>query len=279
MLYWAVCGGLFSVSQRARTGGGARVPGALPLPRCAGARLGETEAGVNLLSSEELYRVERQQMVQEIQRLYQATGLGRGAEMAATVLEAMREAPRHLFVPQRLLAMSYQDRALPIGCGQTISQPFIVALMTQLTLAGTGRLGAVLEVGAGSGYQAAVLAGLADRVYTIEIVEELGRTARGRLVELGYENVQVRVSDGYRGWPEHAPFDAVIVSAAPIQVPSPLLEQLKPGGRLVLPVGRQGGRQSLQVVRRAMDGSYPVEDILPVAFVPLTGEGVESLES
>ena len=224
-------------------------------------------------SPEADYRVKRQQMVQHIRRLYRVTGLeDRLAGVDAGVLAVMGKVPRHLFVPERLSALAYQDRALPIGSGQTISQPFIVALMTQLARSGGKPLGSVLEVGTGCGYQAAVLAGLAERVYSIEILEELGIAARDRLAELGYANVQVRIGDGYQGWPEQAPFDAIVVTAAPAYLPPPLLEQLKFGGRLVIPVGRQGGQQSLQVVTRAEDGSYPVEKVLPVSFVPLTRE-------
>jgi len=185
----------------------------------------------------------------------------------ARVLEAMRQVARHLFVPEPLRAEAYADRALPIAHGQTISQPYIVALMTELAaLKPTSR---VLEVGTGSGYQAAVLAVLAREVYTIEIVEPLAAEAQERLRRLGYANVFVRAGDGYRGWPEKAPFDAILVTAAPPEIPAPLLEQLAPGGRLVAPVGRD--RQELVVVERGERG-LTRRSVIPVVFVPMTGE-------
>jgi len=185
----------------------------------------------------------------------------------ARVLEAMRQVERHLFVPEPLRAEAYADRALPIAQGQTISQPYIVALMTELAaLTPTAR---VLEVGTGSGYQAAVLAVLVREVYTIEIVEPLAAEAKERLRRLGHANVFVRAGDGYRGWPEKAPFDAILVTAAPPEIPTPLLEQLAPGGRLVAPVGR--GRQELVVVERGERG-LTRRSVIPVVFVPMTGE-------
>jgi protein-L-isoaspartate(D-aspartate) O-methyltransferase len=185
----------------------------------------------------------------------------------ARVLEAMRKVERHLFVPEALRAEAYADRALPIAHGQTISQPYIVALMTELAaLRPTAR---VLEVGTGSGYQAAVLAVLVREVYTIEIVEPLAAEARERLRRLGHANVFVRAGDGYRGWPEKAPFDAILVTAAPPEIPAPLLEQLAPGGRLVAPVGRD--RQELVVVERTERG-LSRRAVIPVTFVPMTGE-------
>ena len=185
----------------------------------------------------------------------------------ARVLAAMRKVPRHEFVPDALVASAYDDGALPIGHAQTISQPYIVALMTELAaLAPDAK---VLEVGTGSGYQAAVLAEMAKDVYSIEIVEPLGRRAETTLRRLGYERVHVRIGDGYRGWPEAAPFDAVLVTAAPGKVPAPLLEQLAPGGRLVIPVGTDD--QMLEVHRRTKTG-ITVERTIPVRFVPMTGE-------
>jgi len=185
----------------------------------------------------------------------------------ARVLEAMRRVQRHLFLPESLRAEAYADRALPIAHGQTISQPYIVALMTELAaLRPDAR---VLEVGTGSGYQAAVLAVLVREVYTIEIVEPLAAEARERLRRLGHANVWVRAGDGYRGWPEKAPFDAILVTAAPPEIPAPLLEQLAPGGRLVAPVGRD--RQELVVVERR-EGGWSRRTVLPVLFVPMTGE-------
>lgn len=183
------------------------------------------------------------------------------------VLAAMRAVPRHEFVPEAMVPHAYADSPLPIGHGQTISQPYIVALMTQH--AGLRPEGRVLEIGTGSGYQAAVLAEVAKEVYSIEIVEPLAAEAERTLRRLGYERIRLRRGDGYRGWPEAAPFDAIVVTAAPATVPPPLLEQLAPGGRLVIPVGR--GVQELEVHRRTPDG-IRVERIAPVRFVPMTGE-------
>ena len=164
----------------------------------------------------------------------------------------MARVPRHRFVPPELIDAAYLDRPLPIGMGQTISQPFIVALMTDLAdPAPTAR---VLEVGTGSGYQAAVLAECVAQVYTIEIVAPLGEAARTLLAELGYRNVEVRIGDGYRGWPEAAPFDAIVVTAAPDHVPQPLVDQLAPGGRMVIPVGQRYGVQDLLVISKGADG-------------------------
>ncbi|HEX5042769.1 MAG TPA: protein-L-isoaspartate(D-aspartate) O-methyltransferase [Candidatus Polarisedimenticolaceae bacterium] len=183
------------------------------------------------------------------------------------VLDAMRKVPRHELVPRDVRSQAYADWPLPIGEGQTISQPYIVAFMTeQLRLKGGER---VLEVGTGSGYQAAVLAELAAEVYTIEIVPALAKRAATDLARLGYHNVFVREGDGYRGWPEKAPFDAIVVTAAPPEVPAPLIEQLKPGGRLVLPVGED--YQELVLITKQADGVQR-RRLLPVRFVPMTGE-------
>jgi protein-L-isoaspartate(D-aspartate) O-methyltransferase len=184
------------------------------------------------------------------------------------VLAAMRKVPRHRFVDPAQATSAYADRPLSIGHGQTISQPYIVALMTQLADPQPGDR--VLEIGTGSGYQAAVLAELASAVYTIEIVEPLAAEATHRLQELGYDNVQVRAGDGYAGWPEHAPFDIVMLTAAPEQVPQPLLDQLKPGGRLVAPVGSQLLGQELRLIRKRDDGSLRTTRVAPVRFVPFT---------
>jgi protein-L-isoaspartate(D-aspartate) O-methyltransferase len=184
------------------------------------------------------------------------------------VLAAMRKVPRHRFVDEAQRAEAYEDHPLPIPGKQTISQPYIVALMTELLeLKPASR---VLEIGTGSGYQSAVLAELAKEVYTIEIVPELARLAQTRMGELGYKNVTVREGDGYRGWPEHAPFDGIIVTAAPERIPQPLLDQLAPGGVMVIPVG--GFFQELKVFRKSADGRITEKDILPVRFVPMTGE-------
>ncbi|QDV38780.1 protein-L-isoaspartate(D-aspartate) O-methyltransferase [Tautonia plasticadhaerens] len=185
------------------------------------------------------------------------------------VLDAMSRVPRHEFVPEGLRDQAHADRPLPIGQGQTISQPYIVALMTQL--AGPGPGDRALDVGTGSGYQAAVLAELAGEVFSIEIHEELADSARERLGRLGYDNVAVRHGDGYRGWPEHAPFDLIVVAAAPAEVPPLLVEQLAPGGRLVMPVGDELGQQ-LILIEKDEGGSTTRRSIAPVAFVPMTGE-------
>lgn len=182
------------------------------------------------------------------------------------VLEAMRRVPRHRFVPEAQRADAYGDFPLPIGHGQTISQPYIVGLMSQLAQIEPGER--VLEIGTGSGYQAAVLAELGAEVYSIEIVAPLGERARASLEELGYDRVHVRIGDGYAGWPEHAPFDAVLLTAAPRDIPQPLLDQLANDGRLVAPVGDLA--QELVVVTRTPSG-YARRSVAPVRFVPMTG--------
>ncbi|HQR66731.1 MAG TPA: protein-L-isoaspartate(D-aspartate) O-methyltransferase [Thermoanaerobaculia bacterium] len=183
------------------------------------------------------------------------------------VLEAMRTLPRHLFVPDAEMAHAYEDRPLPIGSGQTISQPYIVAFMTeQLHLTGSET---VLEIGTGSGYQTAVLARLARKVYSIEIRPELAQEAAERLKSLGISNAEVMTGDGYKGWPEHAPFDGILVTAAPERIPPPLLEQLASPGRMVIPVG--GFYQELKVIERS-GGGYTEKSVLPVRFVPFVRE-------
>lgn len=185
------------------------------------------------------------------------------------VISAMLKVERHLFVPEEHQSSAYADQPLPIGGGQTISQPYIVALMTELLeLKGEEK---VLEVGTGSGYQAAILAELAKEVYTIEIIEPLASSAKNLLFELGYRNIRTKVGDGYSGWPEVAPFDAIIVTAAPDHTPEPLLDQLKEGGRIVLPVGSYS--QILKKITKR-SGKIMSADITPVMFVPMTGEGV-----
>jgi len=182
------------------------------------------------------------------------------------VLEAMRTVPRHEFAPDHAPALTYTDRPLPIGHGQTISQPFIVAYMTQLLRAEPSDH--VFEVGTGSGYQAAILGEIVDSVYTIEIVPELARTAQTRLQRLGYDNVVVRDGDGYAGWPQRAPFNGIVVTAAPDSIPPPLIDQLAPGGRMIVPVGPTGRMQQLTVVTKGPTGRIEREEVMPVRFVP-----------
>jgi len=184
------------------------------------------------------------------------------------VLAAMREVPRHLFVDEAQRSHAYDDGPLPIGGKQTISQPYIVALMSELLDLTPNEK--VLEIGTGSGYQSAVLARLAGHVYSIEIIPELARQSADRLKKLGFSNITVREGDGYRGWPEEAPFDGIIVTAAPERIPQPLLDQLAPNGRMVIPVG--GFFQELKVFKKDANGRITEQDIIPVRFVPMTGE-------
>jgi protein-L-isoaspartate(D-aspartate) O-methyltransferase len=201
---------------------------------------------------------------------------GRGVQ-DPDVLRAMRSVQRHQFVPDEYREMAYADRPLPIGYGQTISQPYIVAWMTELLELAPGAR--VLEIGTGSGYQAAVLAELPEvDVYTIEIVPQLAEQARQRLTRLGYTGIDAKQDDGYYGWPEHAPFDAVIVTAAPDHLPQPLVEQLAEGGRLVIPIGPPGSYQSLWQFVKADDG-LQARNLGGVAFVPFTGPGIEGSPS
>jgi len=185
------------------------------------------------------------------------------------VLNAMRQVPRHRFVPDSYLDAAYEDHPLPIGYGQTISQPYIVALMTEALKIRPGSR--VLEIGTGSGYQAAILAELGAEVYTVEIIPELARQAEQRLRDMGYRNVQVLNADGYFGWPEHAPFDAIIVTAAPDHLPQPLANQLKEGGRLIIPIGPQGSFQTLWLFEKK-NGELAATNLGEVIFVPLTGK-------
>jgi protein-L-isoaspartate(D-aspartate) O-methyltransferase len=211
----------------------------------------------------------RSRMVAEIAAMARQTGGETGRpKFSDAVMAAMAKVPRHRFVPLLQESSAYDNRPLPIGEGQTISQPYIVALMTELLDPKPGDR--VLEVGTGSGYQAAVLAELVAKVHTIEIVEPLARRATQLLGELGYRNVAVRVGDGYGGWPSAAPFDAIIVTAAPAAIPQPLVDQLKPGGRMVIPVGGSLDVQQLLVVEKHSDGRTTTRRTLPVRFVPLT---------
>jgi protein-L-isoaspartate(D-aspartate) O-methyltransferase len=202
-----------------------------------------------------------------------ATGRYTGADPVRhrRVLDAMRAVPRHRFVPDQLVRQAYDDRPLPIGYGQTISQPYIVAKMTELVEPREDHR--VLEIGTGSGYQAAVLSPLVSQVYTIEIIRQLGEQAGGRLGELGYENVEVRIGDGYYGWPEQAPFDAIVVTAAAGHIPPPLVSQLAEGGRMIIPVGNPFQTQMLMLVTRTGPGPRDIRtrSIMPVMFVPLVG--------
>lgn len=217
------------------------------------------------------FALERQRMLDEIDAIMQATGDQTGrTRLSPRVRAAIAKVPRHRFVPAAMQDSAYADRALPIGEGQTISQPIVVALMTELLdPAPSDR---VLEIGTGSGYQAAVLAECVAHVYSIEIVRALGEHAAALLEQLGYRNIDSRIGDGYQGWPQEAPFDAIVVTAAPDHVPQPLLEQLKPGGRMVIPVGARHAEQDLLLVTKDRDGHAFTEKKLAVRFVPLERE-------
>jgi protein-L-isoaspartate(D-aspartate) O-methyltransferase len=220
--------------------------------------------------TEEAYRIRRQSMVEEIkQDVLRTSRHIRKTRLNEAVMNAMAEVPRHEFVPRKLRKAAYENRPLPIGYGQTISQPYIVALMTDLLK--ISPTDAVLEVGTGSGYQAAILAELAKKVYTIEIIKELGEQARQRLKNLGYANVDARIGDGYYGLKKEAPFDAIVVTAAAGHIPPPLTRQLKPGGRMVIPVGGAFMTQQLILIEKLPDGRITTRQLLPVRFVPLTG--------
>ncbi|MFA6971008.1 MAG: protein-L-isoaspartate(D-aspartate) O-methyltransferase [Gallionella sp.] len=216
------------------------------------------------------FDAERHKMVEEVLADTAATSsYGGSPALSPGVVAAMERVERHRFVPDNLAGLAYLNRPLPIGYGQTISQPFIVALMTDLMKLKAGDK--VLEIGTGSGYQAAVLAEMAGSVYSIEIIAPLGKQAGERLKSLGYHNVETRVGDGYYGWPEVSPFDAIMVTAASSHVPPPLLKQLKPGGRMVIPLGTQFMTQYLMLVEKQQDGTVTTRQLLPVRFVPLTG--------
>jgi protein-L-isoaspartate(D-aspartate) O-methyltransferase len=216
------------------------------------------------------YAAQRLQMVEEIVSMAREARFETGrAVLGERTIAAMAKVPRHLFVAPGQADSAYHNRPLAIGLGQTISQPFIVALMTELMEIGPADN--VLEIGTGSGYQAAVLAQLAGTVYTIEIVAPLGQEAAMRFGALGYRNIVSRIGDGHQGWAEHAPFDAIMVTAAAREVPPALIEQLKPGGRLVIPIGMQSGVQTLFLLRTGTDGKVTRQAVLAVRFVPLTG--------
>ncbi|MCK5340579.1 MAG: protein-L-isoaspartate(D-aspartate) O-methyltransferase [Desulfobulbaceae bacterium] len=206
-------------------------------------------------------------LLRDIETEYHYTcGLTGKAALNERVREALRQVPRHAFVPSAMKPFAYDNNPLPIGHGQTISQPYIVALMSDLLETQEDHV--VLEIGTGCGYQAAVLSRLVSKVYTIEIIPTLGNEANERLQRLGYTNIEMRIGDGYNGWEEHAPFDGIIGTAAASDLPPPLLQQLKPGGRMVIPVGLPHARQDLILLVKEEDGSITERDILPVAFVP-----------
>lgn len=234
---------------------------------CAAAVLLVTaNASVAQHGAGDAYTTQRQALVQEL-RVY-ASSAGTNQKLHPRVLDAMARVPRHRFVPESQRRHAYEDRPLPIGHGQTISQPYVVALMTSLLR--PERDQKILEIGTGSGYQAAVLAELGAQVYTIEIVEPLGRQAAKQL--RAYPDVHTRIGDGYQGWPEHAPFDAIMVTAAVTPIPPTLLAQLKPGGRMVIPVGSQWRSQALMLVEKDPSGRIRQDRIIPVRFVPLTDD-------
>jgi len=214
---------------------------------------------------------QHQQMIRAIEADVRATSGRIGKDqLDPRVMEVMARVPRHEFVPPHLHDQAYENHPLPIGEGQTISQPYIVALMTDLLEPDPDDV--VLEIGTGSGYQAAVLAELVRKLYTIEIVEKLGQAAKARFERLGYTNVETRIGDGYHGWEEHAPFDGIIVTAATSEIPPPLIEQLKPGGRMVVPVGGGFFAEQLTLIWKTEDGEIRSREVLPVRFVPLTGD-------
>ena len=216
------------------------------------------------------YAAARAVLVEEIRSYAARDSIMESESFEDSILQALESVPRHEFVPEQQKPEAYGNYPLPIGYGQTISQPYIVALMTDLIQPGPDDV--ILEVGTGSGYQAAVLAKLVKRVYSMEIIEPLAEQAAKRLDRLGYKNVETRLGDGYFGWEEHAPYDAIIVTAAASHVPSPLIQQLKPGGRLVIPVGGRFAIQYLLLIEKTEDGEIMTRQITAVRFVPLTGD-------
>ena len=238
-----------------------------PLPRCRTAALASSGLVLTVLLAGgcEQIGTASQDRQQEVRQMIESQIRGRGVR-DERVLEAMRRVPRHEFVPADQQQVAYGDHALPIGYGQTISQPYIVGFMTEALMLTESDV--VLEIGSGSGYQAAILAELAREVYSIELVPALAERARQTLARLGYRNVQVRAGDGYQGWPEHAPFSRIIVTAAPEAIPQALVEQLAVGGRMILPVGPAAGDQELVIVTKSKDGIATVRS-LPVRFVPM----------
>ncbi len=216
------------------------------------------------------YTQQRQQMVTVIEDdVYIAEKYINKESFNEIVMQAMNTVPRHEFVPENMRSMAYENRPLPIGFGQTISQPYIVALMTDLLQPQPDHH--VLEIGTGSGYQAAVLSQLVSQVYSIEIIEQLGKSSTQLLTRLAYDNIKTRIADGYNGWPQHAPFDSIIVTAAISHIPPPLVQQLKKGGRMVIPVGTRFQTQYLTLVEKDKQGKITTRQLLPVIFVPFTG--------
>jgi protein-L-isoaspartate(D-aspartate) O-methyltransferase len=214
------------------------------------------------------YPAQRARMVSEVDAMYAETRSETGlSAMSPAVRNAMGKVERHRLVPPGETARAYRNHPLPIGSGQTISQPYIVALSTDLLQPKPQDV--ILEVGTGSGYQAAVLAEIVAKVYSIELIDSLGRSAQKRLEELGYGNTEIRIGDGYKGWPEKAPFDGIVVTAAAPHVPQALVDQLKPGGRLVIPVGADGGLQWLMLLTKRAGGGVDEKRVLAVRFVPL----------
>jgi protein-L-isoaspartate(D-aspartate) O-methyltransferase len=222
------------------------------------------------IAVDDAYVAKRAAMIEEIAGDVRA-GYGNLEKEALdeNVIDALGSVPRHEFVPRNMRDAAYENRPLPIGHGQTISQPYIVAIMTNLLQ--VGKSDRVLEIGTGSGYQIAVLAELVKKAYSIEIIEPLGKQAKERLQHLGYENIELKIGDGYYGWPEEAPFDAIMVTAAASHIPPPLIKQLKPGGRMLIPVGSRFMVQELLLVQKSPSGEVSTRQLLPVAFVPLTG--------
>jgi protein-L-isoaspartate(D-aspartate) O-methyltransferase len=214
------------------------------------------------------FAAERARMTADIARIARETAVQTArAAFSEPVMRAMGRVERHRLVPPDQVALAYRNHPLPIGERQTISQPYVVALSTDLVDPQPHHV--VLDIGTGSGYQAAVLAEMVRKVYSVEIIEPLGRTARERLAALGYRNIEIRIGDGYLGWEEKGPFDAIVVAAAAPRIPPALVAQLKPGGKMVIPVGERSGAQDLTLVEKRADGTAEVKKILPVRFVPL----------
>ncbi len=246
-----------------------RAVAATLLPVALALLAGPLGGSTALAAEEDPWAEPRDAMLRKIEAYAPTLPKATGVEaFSPEVVAAMEAVPRHLFVPPAERERAYADRPLRIGYGQTISQPLIVALMTEMAQVGPGSR--VLEIGTGSGYQAAVISLLADKVCSIEIIRELGEAAAGRLAELGYDKVEPRVGDGYFGWPECGPYDAILVTAAAGHVPPPLVEQLKPGGRMIIPVGAVYEPQHLTVIEKTQEGKLRTRQVLPVRFVPLT---------